>query len=78
MNNDMSYTGVTAIYTDAHITQLFFFYVQDANVSQFVEKFKKSRLLLVHGTGDGKCLCVYTALLIELVCLWAQEGCTGF
>ena len=39
-------------------------------MSQFVENFKKSRLMLVHGTGDGECLsCVWTVLLTEqLVC----------
>ena len=46
------------------------FCVQKANVSQFVENFKKSRLMLVHGTGDGECLsCVWTVLPTEqLVC----------
>ena len=39
-------------------------------MSQFVENFKPTRLMLVHGTGDGECLsCVWTVLLTEqLVC----------
>ena len=39
-------------------------------MSQFVENFKKSRLMLVHGTGDGEgLLCARTVLSTEhLVC----------
>ena len=38
---------------------LSYIFFQYANVSRYAENFKKSKFMVVHGTGDGKpCTCI--------------------
>ncbi|KAL8612290.1 hypothetical protein ACOMHN_062237 [Nucella lapillus] len=61
----VSLTGYTTVSLTGYTTVSLTGYATEANVSQYVDNFKKSRLLLIHGTGDDNVHFQHSAQLMK-------------